>query len=220
MIGITRDQLANYETNRSLPSPEVTRRLARIWSLPPEWFWDSMGVEPSPRDSVAFGVPPPGSDPPAGSEILAYAAPGVGRRLFPLVGHAGAAAFGLSSEGVGIAEDWVEFSDDLYRPDRFAVTVKGDSMEPRIRHGTYALIEPDPNPPEGVFVAARSGEHEYVVKTLRVVESRRELHPEKSGYPVLVPGEGWVMIGYVVGLRLEKGKRKYIEEGDNDGIRP
>jgi SOS-response transcriptional repressor LexA len=224
MIGISRNVVANIEGNRTDPEERVLRKLAKMWGIQdPMWFWDGGPVEPSPRDVGSPGLSAPGSPPPPPSaQKPAMAQAGVGRRLFPVVGEAGMAEFPLASDGSGYydQEHVVEFSDDLFRAERFGIKVKGDSNHPRIKHGTFALIHPDPNPPTGVFVAARNDRHEYCVKVLRVVGGQTELHPYNPEYPVIKPGDGWVMIGYVVGLREERGPRKYIEEGDNDGIRP
>lgn len=217
---VTRHQVANYEANRTEVPERVVRKLANMWDLAIDWFWDDGDALPNSHNTLA-GNPAPGSTPPAPYDPP-VAAPGVGRRLFPVLGEAGAAEFPLASEGAPVeqATEFVEFSDDLYRPERFAIRVKGDSMLPRIKHGTYALVQPDPEPHVGLLAVARNDRYQYVVKVLRNHDSNLVLFPLNPDYDPIEPGEGWCLVGYVVGLKEERGRRKYLEEGDNDGISP
>ncbi|AIE86971.1 hypothetical protein OP10G_3603 [Fimbriimonas ginsengisoli Gsoil 348] len=142
----------------------------------------------------------------------------MGRRLFKVLGTAGASSFPIeTSDEWG---DYVEFSDDLYHPDRFAIRVRGESMEGRIPHNAYVLVHPDPKPPAGLLTVARNESHEYVIKILKQRRGDWVLIPINPDYDEIKPGEGWKIVGYVVGIREERGRRKYREEGDNDGLRP
>jgi SOS-response transcriptional repressor LexA len=214
-LGATRDVIANYENNRTEPEERHVKKLARLWGIEdPDWFWDGGDVEPpAPIGSLA-----PGQSPPA--PIPGFATPGAARRKFPLIGSAGAATFPLAS--TADPEDYVEFSDELYRPERYAIRLVGDSMEPRIPADCYVLVQPHENPPVGMIVVARSGEYEYAVKVRRVNDGEIVLVPINPNYETITTDEGWRMVGYVVAYRKNrdpKGK-KYIEEGDDDGLRP
>jgi SOS-response transcriptional repressor LexA len=212
-LGVTRSQLANYETDRTLPTDAVVRKLSRIWAVPENWFWDGGALDPP---DPGIGTSPTTATPGVG--FTRGVVPGAGRRLFPVVGTAGAAAFPVESRDG--ADDYVEFSDDLYRPDRFVIQVVGDSMSPRLKHGDFVLVHPDPNPPYGLLTVARSSEYEYCVKVRRRASGRDVLEPLNPDYEAIDIEHGWQIVGYAVGIREERGRRKYREEGDDDGLRP
>jgi SOS-response transcriptional repressor LexA len=189
--------ISRYESGERTPPLEVVEKFARLPGAPPvKWFFD--------------GKPGPPPEPVAGR-------PGRGRAKFPLVGSAGAATAPVESEDEPF-DATVEFSEDLYHPLRFVIRVRGKSMEDRIKHGDYILVHPDPEPHVGFLTIAKNASHEHVVKVAKLINGRVELHPMATGYPVIVPGEGWETVGYAVGIRRERGKGKYREEGDTDGV--
>lgn len=218
LIGVTRNVLANFESGRTLPKRSVAVKVKKLFGQPDDWLYDG-GDLPSPIPILQSGssAPLPGMNQvPKLSGVVAQ--PGVGRRLFPVLGEGGASAFPL--EPSEPTEEYVEFSDDLYREDRFAIRVKGKSLEGRVSRDSYALIQPCADPEPGLLVAARDENYNYVIKVLKRVNDRWELHPINPDFPVIIPGEGWCVEGYVVGLRHQRGKKKYLEEGDDDGIYP
>ncbi|OOH91878.1 LexA family transcriptional repressor [Pasteurellaceae bacterium 15-036681] len=51
-------------------------------------------------------------------------------------------------------------------PDAYAVRCRGSSMEPRIKSGEYAVLEPNTSPMHGDDVLVRTIQDEYMIKTL------------------------------------------------------
>lgn len=224
LLGIDRTILAKYETKRAdkVP-PHLLLEVARAVGIRPEYFTDVTDDTPLryrlADGGLGIGISP-GGDPPAPGHGR-YPQTGVGRRLYPLLGSAGASAFPLETGDT--PDDWVEFSDDLYdrHRDQFAIRVWGDSAEPDMRHGDFVLVVRDPNfRLNGFFVVAKSPENEFVVKVCNVTDTGIELasvNPRTS--PVQV-GDGWEMIGYAMGWRRDKGLGVYLEAGDRTGLRP
>lgn len=217
MLALKRGTYANYESGRIPVSERTVSIISSLLKVPLEWFYDERPGPPpllATPSSIGAGLM---SHPPAPS-MIREAQPGVSRRKFPLVGTVGASAFPLEQEEA-TPEDFVEFSDELYRPERFAIQVQGNSMGRRIQHGDFILVQPSANCEPGLLAVARNDAYEYVVKELIVKGDRKVLHPLEPGYDDIVPGEGWIMVGYAVGRRKERGRGRYIEEGDNAGLR-
>lgn len=216
-LNLKRATYANFESGRINPSEKLISLVSDVLRIPLEWFYDE---RPGPPPLLATASP-------YGAALMAHppaplmtreAQPGVGRRKFPLIGTAGASAFPLEQEEA-TPDDFVEFSDELYRPERFAIQVQGNSMSRRIQHGDFILVQPSGNCEPGLLAVARNEAYEYVVKELIIKGDRKVLHPLEPGYDDIVPGEGWIMVGYAVGRRKERGRGRYIEEGDNAGLR-
>jgi|GEM_PF-5759078 len=218
VLGTSRSLISRYESDedRSVPLSYVElvrEKLQPSWPI--EWFFD--GQPGLPREIASAGLAP-GSDPPNPLGFGKSSVPGAGRRLFPILGSVGAAAFPV--ESVDAAEEFVEFSDDLYRRDRYAIRIDGDSMYPRFEHGDYILVQPDPHPAGGLIVVVRTVESKYATKVLREKGGEKVLVPINPEYSAIPLEKGMTMIGYAVGHRRERGKGRYLEEGDNGGLRP
>lgn len=141
------------------------------------------------------------------------------RHLFPVKGSAGGAVAPVASSE-SFYEDWVEFSDMLYRPERFAIQIAGDSMSPRLQHGDYLLIQPTSKPPSGVLVVVKTPEGEFACKLFKQEGTKATLHCLNEDYPPVEVGLQWEVIGMVVAYRRQLGPKRYIEEADGAGLRP
>lgn len=163
--------------------------------------------------------PAPGSDPPSPGLTPGIGAQlGVGRRKFPILGCVGASSHPVESPEAD-PDDYVEFSDDLYRSDRFGLRVIGDSNFPYIRHKDEILVQPAKVVASGLFVVFRSPEFEYLVKLKGYDAGRVAYQPLNPSYEEIIPADGWELVGYVVGLRRLFGRKSYLEFGDDDGLR-
>lgn len=216
-LGIKRSTYANYETGRIKVTERVVATLADVFKIPVEWFYDE---RPGPPPPLSFPSPygsVPGAAPPA--PLMAREAQiAVGRRKFPLMGSAGASVFPLESADPD-PDDFVEFSDELYRPGRFAIQVKGDSGGDVFQHGDYILVQPSKSVQPGLLAVARSQDYEFLIKEMVIENGRPILRPIADGYPDILPGDQWEVVGYAVGRRKERGYGRYLEEGDNAGMR-
>ena len=233
IMGISRGSIASYSSrDNANPSIDKVQRLVQYSiekgkPIPEEWFYDGENT-PVPvgsstlTESPDYGStsPAPGFDPP-GPYADRQSYPKVGRRLFPLLGHIGAAEFPVDP---GDAEDFVEFSDDLYSesPQRYAVRVSGDSMEPTWKANDFALVHPDRSfRTTSMYVAVQFECQPLIKILLRGTNGQMYLVPENPQYePIPIDQEGWEMIGPVVGFRREFGSRRYKEWGENYGLIP
>lgn len=224
LLKTSRSTVAVYESQADREPPiEYVEKVAGLVRWPIAWFWDGKKGLPELGHSGMGGIPP-GSSPPAPSDRAHKdAEPGVGRRLFPLLGSIGAASFPIESADPWPG-DFVEFAESLYRRDRFVLQIDGISMfkehdpaslEPK----DYVLIQPDQNPPFNLLVALVSEEHQYTVKVKRETPTGTEYHPLNDAFPILRPTQGLTEVGYVVGIKREKRPDDYLERGTNAGIR-
>lgn len=219
LLNVSRSLVSRYESDEKRAVPlsyvELVRsRLQPGWPI--EWFFD--GAPGLPREITSGGVAP-GFDPPNPLGSGKAPVPGAGRRLFPLVGSVGAAEYPIESVEFP-AEEFIEFSEDLFRSDQFVIRIEGDSMYPRFEHGDYILVQPDPHPAPGLIVVIRTAENKFATKVLREKEGQLVLAPINKDYAEIKLEKGMMMVGYAVGHRRERGRGRYLEEGDRGGLRP
>lgn len=118
--------------------------------------------------------------------------PPAGLRQVPRISFVQA---GLWTEAVdpydlGAGDDYLLTQTDV-GPHAFALTVRGESMEPEFREGDTIIIDPDVKPSPGDFVVARNGQEEATFKKYRprgVNESGEqviELVPLNDDFPSL-----------------------------------
>jgi SOS-response transcriptional repressor LexA len=203
-LGLTRQTYKNYEYLDLIPDSVVK-------SLAPLGFYVS----------VESQSPQPGFSPPAPfADGLSH--PKVGRRLFPVLGVAGAAEFPMDSPERD-AEDWEEFADALHtdQAERFFVRVMGDSMEDTWEPGDLALVHPNEGFRGSGFYVCVANPDGALLKVLMGKNGRWALVPENSDYDIVpVEDHAWRMVGYVVGLKRVYGPRVYTEHGNHTGLRP
>ena len=117
-LGVTQQAVGKWETGRSTPDPATVARLAALLGTTTDVL---LGVSPAPQD---FGGP-----------VGAYMESPV-----PVVGSVRAGYGALAFE-----EDYGTEPAPVKDPENyFYLVVKGDSMEPRIHDGDYALVRRQP----------------------------------------------------------------------------
>lgn len=117
-LGVTQQAVAKWESGRSTPDPATVARLAALLGTTTDVL---LGVSPAPQD---FGGP-----------VGAYLESPV-----PVVGSVRAGYGALAFE-----EDYGTEPAPVKDPENyFYLVVKGDSMEPRIHDGDYALVRRQP----------------------------------------------------------------------------
>ena len=117
-LGVTQQAVGKWETGRSTPDPATVARLAALLGTTTDVL---LGVSPAPQD---FGGP-----------VGAYIESPV-----PVVGSVRAGYGALAFE-----EDYGTEPAPVKDPENyFYLVVKGDSMEPRIHDGDYALVRRQP----------------------------------------------------------------------------
>ena len=117
-LGVTQQAVGKWETGRSTPDPATVARLAALLGTTTDVL---LGVSPAPQE---FGGP-----------VGAYMESPV-----PVVGSVRAGYGALAFE-----EDYGTEPAPVKDPENyFYLVVKGDSMEPRIHDGDYALVRRQP----------------------------------------------------------------------------
>jgi len=103
----------------------------------------------------------------------------------------------------GDADEWLETS--VRGRSVFALTVRGDSMEPEFKEGEIIVVNPHVGAKPGDFVIVKNNEDEATFKQLKVYGGTTVLHPLNPKYPdiELRKGEKYQIVGKIV----EKKKR-------------
>lgn len=132
-VGVSRQRVQAWESG-SLPKPDVGKLIERALDLP------KGSISPNPSHANVAIIP---------NEELT-------RRRVPLIDWVDA---GLGSEAVealrvDIATEYVEASFAT-KENSFALTIRGDSMEPEFRSGDVIIIDPALEPVSGDFVVAQ-----------------------------------------------------------------
>jgi len=80
----------------------------------------------------------------------------------------------------GDVEAWID--TDIKGADIFALTVKGDSMEPEFQEGDTVIVNPHIKPDHNDYVVVRNEEDEATFKQLKKFGKERVLHPLNPNY--------------------------------------
>jgi SOS-response transcriptional repressor LexA len=130
----------------------------------------NLGEKAARNLEVKLGWPPRSMDRPvdeSGEEDNSYRPP-AGLRPVPRISFVQA---GVWTEAVdpyeqGAGDDYLLTQLDL-GPNAFALTVRGESMEPEFKEGDSIIIDPDVKPSPGDFVVAKNAQEEATFKKYR-----------------------------------------------------
>lgn len=148
---------------------------------------------------------------PRDASNVEIAAPEV--RRIPLISHIQAGIWSEIADSFqpGDAQEWL-FSDRKLSDSSFALTIRGNSMEPDFKEGDRVLIDPCINPKPGSFVAAKNGREEATFKKYRprsidiLGNEIFELVPLNDDYPTIRSDETIIKI---IGTMVEH--RRYFK---------
>lgn len=110
----------------------------------------------------------------------------------------------------GDAEEWL-YSDRKHSKETFALTLKGNSMEPDFKEGDRVVIDPAVSPKPGSYVAARNGGEgatfkKYRLRSVDLLGNEIfELVPLNDDYPIMRSDETSITI---IGTMVEH--RRYF----------
>lgn len=104
----------------------------------------------------------------------------------------------------GDADDWIETA--IKGANIFALTVKGDSMEPEFQEGDYIIVNPHMKADHNDYVVVRNEGEEATFKQLKKFGKERVLHPLNPKYEDIRLSEAQQY--KIVGKVVEKIKRK------------
>ncbi|MBX7132578.1 MAG: helix-turn-helix domain-containing protein [Fimbriimonadaceae bacterium] len=212
LMSVSEDTVRAWESERVQlwreKHDEVVERLAHHLGS------TASGLMMPPSESSSSLTPKTGSVSPLGERGMV---PAAGRAAFPILGSVGAAAAPLRSADAD-PDDFVEFSERLFRPERFAVRVSGHSGGDEIHHGDFLLVQPEEVPRHG-FVTVLGRSDEFVVKVaVRAQDSSFSFEAFDPEYPTIEVDGEWHMVGYVCGISREARRGRYSEEGDDGGF--
>jgi SOS-response transcriptional repressor LexA len=189
-IGITRDQVSNYETDRTEPPRPIVTKLSRLWSVPEEWLWDE-----------SAGLNPPGLK---NVEVTK-------RRNLPLVNlvpYWGEVPCGDWTRPE-VHEDLIQVSEAIDVEGCVAVRVSGRSMYPRLIDGQLVVIKLSKSRKDGVITLARDQDANLTLKVLRYFQGKWELQSIDPEYGS-ISADMVEILGHAI----------HVEESNPNGIRP
>jgi SOS-response transcriptional repressor LexA len=130
----------------------------------------NLGEKAARNLEVKLGWPPRSMDRPvdeSGEEDNSYRPP-AGLRPVPRISfvQAGVWTGAVDPYEQGAGDDYLLTQLDL-GPNAFALTVRGESMEPEFKEGDSIIIDPDVKPSPGDFVVAKNAQEEATFKKYR-----------------------------------------------------
>lgn len=151
-VGMSQSALA--EAEKTGQGSQYLAQLARALGVQSIWLATGKGPREQSTGATAF-------------DANAVITP-MGTRRVPLISSIQA---GLWSEIVdnfapGDAEEWL-LTDVKCSQSSFALTIKGNSMEPAFSDGDRVIIDPEVAPRPGSYVAAKNGSEEATFKKYR-----------------------------------------------------
>ena len=202
-LGVSRYQVANYETNRSEPPKKLIAKASKLFNVPEAWFWDG--------DDLPHNSP-------------AVQSKDVGRPLYPVASVYAPIVLGSPVPAGSWAdpddtEEMIEVPGFLVTKGRFAAIAQGDSMLPIIEQGDLLIFEKNPTPRVGCIVLARNGQSQVTVKTLRTKDNRYTLQSINPAYPD-AEADYIEHVGVLVAIWKRDGQGRGSLIYDDGGIRP
>lgn len=174
-LGLSRNQVANYESDRTHIPGGLLEKLADWWSLPPGYF----GV-----DQIGPVLEP---------VSIASRSPHI--NLIPYWGQVPCGDW----ERPGDDEDWIQVSESIEPKGVIAVKVSGNSMAPRLIHGQTVVIKLDKTPRDGLITLATNNQNELTLKVLKFVSGEWQLHSINPEHGI-VSAESWEVLGYAIAI--------------------
>lgn len=215
ILGVSREAYVSYETGRVTPTAGQVRKLAAEWEIPHRWFFDGQDTPVPMYAGGGFRV-------------------GEGKKGYEGTSEVGKPLFPVAHDTVQIpmwpavpAGDWeapsetVDFYDvdvRLYKRNRVACKVVGDSMHPFLQQGDVGVFELNQHPQVGLIVLARNGDAEATVKQLSYNESGYVLISLKDGEQV--HASKWEVLGFLVARVRDLGPGRFNQVVNQGGIRP
>jgi phage repressor protein C with HTH and peptisase S24 domain len=178
-IGITYQMLGLYERGKYEPSEKVLKLISSTFGVSYEWLREGKGEMWWRKDKALLeGV---------GARLREFA-----ERLvrIPVVGDAGA-GFPKSPADIEVVGYILVSKETLQKGGRFAVQVRGDSMEPTLHNGDFVVFKPyvgdGSDIPSGKIVVVRNIGGELIVKRLVRINGLTMLTSDNPKYPPIPP---------------------------------
>ena len=198
-IGITYEMLGLYERGKYEPSEKVLKLISSTFGVSYEWLKEGKGEMWGRKDKALLEG--------AGARLREFA-----ERLFriPLVEGAGA-GFPKNPADIEVVGYILVGKETLQKGGRFAVQVRGDSMEPTLRDGDYVVfrsyVGDGLDIPNGKVVVVRNIAGELIVKRLVRINGLVLLTSDNPKYPPIPPERAQEEELRIVGVAVEAIKR-------------
>lgn len=211
-VGVTASYISLLESSkRPPPSDEVTRSIERALGLESGELVHLAHLERTPSDiredlnRLREGIPHK-----VARTVEVSGPPIEFVRSIPLINKVSAgypADFTDKGYPVGIADEYVSIPD-VDDPNAFAVTVVGDSMEPRLHEGDVLIISPAEPISNGDICFVRIDQNGETSSTIKQVwhddEAHVRLESSNPKYPSRILAKGTIGGMYRAIRRLEK----------------
>ncbi len=189
-IGLTYKMLGLYERGKYEPPEKVLKLISSTFGVSYEWLKEGKGEMWGRKDKAILEG--------AVARLREFA-----ERLvrIPIVGDAGA-GFPKSPADIEVVGYILVSKETLQKGGRFAVQVRGDSMEPTLQDGDFVVFKPyvgdGADIPNGKVVVVRNIGGELVVKRLVRIDSVMMLVPDNPKYPPMQPSADLQIVGVAV----------------------
>lgn len=159
-LGISQQAVGKWEMGRSTPDPETVARIAEYFGTTTDYLLGCSDIRRPMAQQWDHG----------------------GQTLLPIIGTVRAGYGALAFE-----DDCGQEAADVRNPqDYFFLTVKGDSMEPRISDGDLALVRRQSTVENGDLAVVIIGGEEGTLKKIFKKDGAVILQPFNPAYPTQV----------------------------------
>lgn len=206
LLGLQKGAISKYENGTVVNiKKEIREKMAKIFDCEP-WELEYEGLIKLNKDSMDNFVSTVSDHLHSGAtgpKSLAEMIAGSATRKIPLLGYISA---GEPIERIEEFEsELVELIPDSWEGQYFALTIKGDSMEPKISDGDIVIVRVQQDAEDGEIVIAAVNGDEATCKRLRKQNGTIMLQPNNPAYFPIVwdgrTGPAITIIGKVVELR-------------------
>lgn len=175
-LGVSNSAYSQYETGTRQPSLDILTKLSEYFGVSTD---EILGINTPAEEPGWKTVDPADFSPKHAAESL----PDLFHTVrIPILGSVRAGFDWLAQQEV---VGWVEVEEALVTrfPDVFALYVKGDSMEPEIRHNDIAICVPRPQVDNGSIAIICINGDEGTIKRVRFDRSGITVIPSNKAYP-------------------------------------
>lgn len=176
---VSQQTVAKWETDRSTPNPEMLVKLANYFGVSTDYILDNDDLKFSNKKNI----------------------------LVPVLGKVIA---GIPIEAVEEILDYEEISKDMSsQGEHFALQIKGDSMEPRMKEGDVIIVRKQSDVDTGDIAVVSVNGDEATVKKIKKRQDGLELIPNNPAYDIMFYSNADIeltpvsIIGKVVELRAK-----------------
>jgi len=189
-IGITYKMLGLYERGKYEPPEKVLKLISSTFGVSYEWLTEGKGEMWVRKDKALLEG--------AGARLIEFAK---GLVRIPVVESVGT-EFPKNTAAIRTL-DYIRVSKETYKKGgRFAIQVRGDSMEPTLRDGDYVVFKPYLGDwfdiPNGKVVVVRNNYGELIVKRLTRINGLIVLTSDNPKYPPMQPSADLQIVGVAV----------------------